>query len=90
MTPDHINGLFELAGSLNIWWCCWCVYQHKGYAGVTPAILVFFLSWGGWNLYYYPHLHQSWSFLGGVSMFIADAAWGWLMLYYGPVQRKDW
>ncbi len=90
MTPDHINGLFELAGSANIWWCCWCVYKHKGYAGVTPAILIFFCSWGGWNLYYYPHLMQQWSFVGGISMFIADVAWGLLMLWYGPVQRRDW
>lgn len=86
MTPDLINGLFELAGSLLTWANVKRVYNDKGYAGIYLPAVIFFWSWGAWNCFYYPHLGQWWSFAGGVSLVIANLAWVTLMLRYGRKQ----
>ena len=57
--------------------------KDKGYAGLHPAATAFFWSWGVWNLYYYPHLDQWWSFTGGVSLVIANTTWVAMMLKFG-------
>lgn len=83
MTPDLINGIFEFGGSILTWMNVVAVKRDKGYAGVRPSIVTFFLLWGLWNLFYYPYLRQIWSFVGGVSIVLANCAWIWMMLYYG-------
>lgn len=83
MTPDVINGLFEFLGSLMTWQSVVRVYRDRGYAGIYPPAVVFFLSWGMWNLFYYPHLGQWWSFHGGLSLVFANIAWVALMVRYG-------
>jgi hypothetical protein len=35
-----------------------------------------------WNLYYYPHLDQWWSFAGGLVIVAANVLWIGLMVYY--------
>ena len=83
MIPDILNGTFELIGSLLTWLNVYRVYRDQGYAGLHPAAVVFFWSWGGWNLYYYPHLHQWWSFAGGLSLVVANTSWIGMMRWYG-------
>ena len=83
MTPDLVNGLFEILGSIFQWANCWRVYKDKGYAGLWLPGTFFFTAWGAWNLYYYPALAQWWSFFGGVSIFLANILWVALMLAYG-------
>ena len=86
MAPDLINGLFEFGGSIFTWANCWRVKKDGGYAGVFLPGIVFFTSWGAWNLYYYPSLGQWWSFHGGLSIMLANIVWILLMLKYGRKQ----
>jgi hypothetical protein len=82
MTPDTINGLFELFGSAMIWINIRALYRAKRYEGVSLAPVFFWSSWGLWNLFYYPHLGQIFSFLGGCSVVAANTINGALMFYY--------
>ena len=90
LTPDIVNAFFEGAGSVFTWLSVWRVYTDKGYAGIYLPAIVFFFSWGLWNLYFYPSVDAMWSFYGGISICVANLAWVGSMLYYGPVQRRDW
>lgn len=86
MTPDQINGAIEFVGSLFTWQNTIRVIGDKGYAGVYLPAIVFFMSWGAWNLYYYPHLGQWWSFAGGCALVLANVVWVGAMLRYGRKQ----
>lgn len=83
MSPDAINGLFELFGSGLIWMSVRQTLRDRGYAGIYIPAVVFFAAWGLWNLYYYPHLDQWFSFAGGVSIVVANTVWVGLMLKFG-------
>ena len=83
---DSINGLFELVGSVLTWMSVYRVFKDRGYAGIyAPAVMLFF-AWGFWNLFYYPHLGQWWSFVGGCSLVFANLCWVVAMLVYGKKQ----
>ena len=83
MNPDLINGLFELFGSVMLWKNVIQLYKDKQVRGVHWTATGFFAAWGYWNLFYYPHLDQWWSFAGGISIVIANTIWLFQMLYYG-------
>jgi hypothetical protein len=83
MTPDVVNGSFELLGSLLTWKNVWQVRRDGGYAGIYLPTVLFFMSWGAWNLYYYPHLNQWFSFVGGLSLVFANVSWVVMLLRFG-------
>lgn len=83
MSADAVNGLFELVGSILTLMNVRRVVQDRGYAGIRPQIVLFFLGWGFWNLYFYPALGQWWSFAAGVSMTFANILWISAMGLYG-------
>ena len=87
MEADVINGLFEGFGSILLWKNVSILLKDKEVKGVHWIPTSFFFLWGIWNLYYYPHLNQMWSFLGGCSIVLANGAWLGLMIYYGKVQK---
>lgn len=89
MTPDLINALFELLGSVMIWANVRQTARDQGYAGLYLPTVVFFALWGVWNLYYYPHLGQWLSFWGGVSIVTANTVWVIQMFYYGRRPSVD-
>lgn len=91
MWPDLINGLFEALAGFAVLNNCRALYRDKEFKGVSLLSVVFFTSWGFWNLYYYPHLHQMLSFLGGLLIVGANSLWVGLMLYYRkyPGGRKN-
>ena len=82
MSPDMVNCCFELFGSVMLWLNVRKLYIDKQTKGINSWTVGFFTSWGFWNLYYYSNLHQFFSFIGGVSMCIANGTWLVLMLYY--------
>lgn len=88
MTPDLINGLFEILGSIMLWLNVRSLYRDKQIMGVNGWTVGFFTSWGFWNLFYYPNLDQWFSFVGGLSITFANTAWLALMLYYKYKERK--
>lgn len=83
MTPDLINGIFEFIGSWFTWMNVKQVIKDKGHYGIYVPAIVFFMSWGLWNLFYYPHLGQIFSFAGGLNLVIANISWVTALLKYG-------
>lgn len=84
MTPDLINGLFELLGGAMIWSNVLRIRKDKLVRGVDWRVTGFFWAWGLWNLFYYPHLDQWLSFAGGTVIVAANCVW----LYYAWKYRK--
>ena len=84
--PDIMNGCFETVGGGMILKHAWTLYKDKMVRGVSIFATCFFTFWGYWNLFYYPHLDQWWSFAGGLCIVVANCIWLSLMFYYG---RKD-
>ena len=86
MIADKINGTYELIGGLFVFLHCWKLFKDKSVKGVSVKSFVFFASWGVWNLYYYPHLGQMWSFIGGCHIVFWNIVWICLAVYYKKKQ----
>jgi len=80
--PDVTNGTFELLGALAIFGHVYTLWRDKAVAGVSILATWFFTLWGFWNLFYYPHLDQWYSFAGGVAIVIGNCFWIGGMVYY--------
>lgn len=80
--PDLINGAFEVFGGLFILNHCRVLFKDKLVKGVSVLSTSFFFLWGLWNLFYYPHLDQWLSFLGGLVIVSANCLWVGMMIYY--------
>jgi len=80
--PDLVNGLFELAGGFFILLSCMKLYKDKKVRGISWIHVGFFASWGYWNLYYYPSLGQTISFIGGIGVVTMNTILLVQMLYY--------
>jgi hypothetical protein len=81
MTPDKINGLYEGLGALFVLGHCWNLWKSKQPWGVSILGVIFFTSWGVWNLYYYPSLNQWWSFSGGLAIVLCNSLYVGLLIY---------
>lgn len=80
--PDLINGSFELVGGCMGWLNVRALARDKTVRGVRILPSVLFASWGFWNLYYYPSLHQWASFTGGLAIGLANTVWVYLAIKY--------
>lgn len=85
---DLVNGLFEFIGGITLWMNVWRTHKDGGVKGVNTLYILYFSSWGWWNLYYYPSLGQWWSFAGGVFIVVANVVWLGQVVYY--TRRKRW
>ena len=72
---DLVNGLFEMIGGLLLWANVWRLHRDRRVSGVSVLPIIFFTSWGLWNLLFYPALGCWWSFAGGIVVVAANAAW---------------
>lgn len=88
MIPDIINAVFEMVSGLLIWLSVAKLYRDKIVRGVHLAPIGWFLLWGFWNLFYYPHLNQWWSFFAGINVVAANGVWWVQMLYYLRRERR--
>jgi hypothetical protein len=79
---DYINGIFEFVGGLMILTNCLRLYRDKCVKGWNISVTGFFASWGLWNLWYYPCLHQWASFVGGLLIAVANLVWIGMAIYY--------
>ena len=82
ISPDIINGLFEMLGGVSLLKNVGQLYADKQSKGVHWSPTLFFAAWGVWNLYYYPHLNQTFSFIGGLFIVTANVVWFVMMMYY--------
>lgn len=82
MNPDLVNALFEFfaaaVGLLNIRQ----LLKDKEVKGVSIWPVIFFITWGLWNLYYYPSLEQVWSSIGAFAMLGVNSVWLVIVLIY--------
>lgn len=79
---DIINALFELGG---VFMCLGHVKQIKkdrSVAGVYIPAVVFFSTWGYWNLIYYSSLNQWASLFAGFLLAITNTYWAILLYKY--------
>lgn len=79
---DLINAVFELGGAPIILLSICKILKDKKVKGISKYHVGFFSAWGLWNLFYYPHLEQWASFVGGLFIVLANSVWLGLMLYY--------
>jgi hypothetical protein len=82
VSADLVNGLFESMAGLMVFMHCRRLWIDKQVRGVSFMATGFFASWGFWNLFYYPHLGQTWSFIGGLVVMTANLTWIGLMIRY--------
>lgn len=90
--PDLINGAFECFGGVAVFQSILKLRKDKKVAGVAWQHILFFLSWGLWNLFYYPHLGQWASFVGGVGVVAANTAYILMLWHFTkyPGGKKQW
>lgn len=86
MTPDIINAMFHFCGGWFILLHILTLRKDKSVRGVNTLAAAFFCTWGAWNIYFYPHLEQLWSFAAGIFIFLMNAVWVGQMIYY---KRKE-
>ena len=79
---DCVNGIYELMGAPFILMSVIALHRAKKVRGISWLHVLFFSSWGYWNLYYYPHLNQWWSFVGGLALVAVNTFWLGQILYY--------
>ena len=75
MNIDIINGSFELCSGLFQIMNIYSLYKDKKVRGVSLYPFILFTLWGVWNLYYYPSLNQTFSFIGGIVIVISNIIW---------------
>jgi hypothetical protein len=73
--PDLVNGSFEFVGSLFLVINIMRLRRDKKVLGVSSLPVMFFTFWGIWNLYFYPYLHQTFSFIGGIGVVLVNSVW---------------
>lgn len=83
MKPDIINSLFEFFGAIAVLFSIVSVLQTQQVAGVSWITVLFFSVWGAWNIYYYRHLKQWFSWVAGIGVTLANTTWVILLIYYG-------
>lgn len=89
LTPDQINGSFELAGAYFTWSNFAAYYKARELVGVYWPATAFFTLWGLWNLYYYPAIGQPLSFSGGIALTSGSLAWLVLVLWDKFTNKLD-
>ena len=82
MIFDLINGAFETLAGVFVLNHCRVLVKDKAVAGVSILSVAFFTAWGVWNLWYYPALGQTASFLGGLVVVAANLVYVGLLLRY--------
>lgn len=89
MSGDVVNGLFEFSGALFMGLNVRQLLRDRQVKGVHWLSMLFFTSWGYWNLFYYPSLGQTWSFLAGACLAAMNSAWATLTVFYLLRQRNQ-
>ena len=84
MWPDIINGSLEFIGGLLTIKSVRLILRDRTVRGIHWSPVLFFWTWGLWNLYYYPHLGQWFSLAGGVFLNAVNLVWLVLMVRYWP------
>lgn len=87
--PDVVNGSFELLAGFACWLHVRALWHSKRVQGVSIISFAFFTVWGYWNMFYYPHLEQWFSFFGGFAIVVMNTVWVVLAITYTRRRRNQ-
>ena len=73
--PDLFNATFELLGAAFQLMNVKALLRDRQIQGVSWVPSLFFWSWGLWNLYFYSHLGQWASLVGGMALTVVNLVW---------------
>ena len=79
---DFVNGGFEVFAGISVLLHIVRIVKDKEVKGVSIVALMFFTSWGFWNLYYYPFLSQWVSFVAGILIVSTNVVYTSLAIHY--------
>jgi hypothetical protein len=79
---DIINGTFETLGGLAVGLSIRQLLRDRRVAGYHWGSLVYFTSWGYWNIYYYPALDQWVSAVGATMTALANTVYLGMIIYF--------
>jgi hypothetical protein len=82
MTPDIFNGLLEFVCAVMLCLDIRALAQDGDVAGISIGARGFFWCWSIWNLWWYPHLDQWFSFAGAVCVLVPQTLWIYLLVRY--------
>lgn len=82
VSPDVVNSLFEFLGGFFIFLSVLRLYKDKMVRGISVVHVTFFWLWGVWNVFYYPYLDQTMSFIGALMVLAMNSTWTGMLLYY--------
>jgi len=82
LTSDIINGLYELLASIFLSLNIYATYKAKKSVGINILSIIFFSSWGMYNLFFYHINHLCYSFYGGIAMVTVNLTWIFFILKY--------
>lgn len=88
MSPDLINGLIECGFGLMRLLDIKAAYKAKRVQGVSLIPVVAACGWGVWNIYFYNHIDQWYSFLGGLVILSTNLWWLYVAIKYRVVSAK--
>ena len=82
MDSDFINATFEALGGLAVALSALRCYQDKQVKGIHWGTVLFFTTWGYWNVYYYPSVKQTWSGMFAYGVAAVNTIWLGLLWRY--------
>ncbi len=88
MTADFINGLFELAAGLLLSLNVRRLFKDKQVRGVCLLPVMLMAAWGYWNLFFYPIVGATFSFLAGIPVAAINTIWSIQIFYYGRREKR--
>lgn len=90
MYSDMINGgVFEFIGALTVIGAILDLMEKKYPAGVTWGLVSFMMLWGFWNIFFYSYHGMIWSAWAGGFMFVCNAIFLYLIIYYKRTYRVE-
>lgn len=89
MSPDYINGAFELVGAVLVLKSVAVLRRDRRVLGVYWPAQWFYASWGVWNLYFYPAVGAWLSFAAGLVMVAGNLTWAALAAKLVLTNRRN-
>jgi Kef-type K+ transport system membrane component KefB len=86
---DIVNAVFEFGMACALTLNLYRLWRDKQVRGISLWGVVWPTMWGYWNLYYYPSLGQTASFIAGVFVVATNTSWVLLALKYKRQRAHD-
>lgn len=86
---DFANACFEGFGSIFVLNHARVLMKHKIIRGVSVLSVAYFALWGVFNMFYYSHLEQAFSWYAGIAVLISNAFYLSLIVHYRRKECKN-